>query len=104
VAGSPAGLKRTAESMLPSILKCSKPIYLYDEINKQLIFKTDSKVDMGKAVGVSSASNLSFYKTRENLYLNRFIFSSTLLDSNEYTTNLMSKENLLTYLNEIRIV
>ena len=38
VAGSPAGDKRSLESILPSIKKNRKPIYLYDEINKELIY------------------------------------------------------------------
>lgn len=35
VAGSPAGIKRTAESMLPSFTKNSKPVYLYDNLKKR---------------------------------------------------------------------
>lgn len=34
VAGSPAGIKRTVESMLPSFTKNSKPVYLYDNFSK----------------------------------------------------------------------
>jgi hypothetical protein len=53
VAGSPAGLKRTPESMLPSILKSSKPLYLYDEVNKELIHTSNSQINMCKALGIT---------------------------------------------------
>ena len=86
VAGSPAGNKRSLESILPSIKKNSKPIYLYDEINKELIYKADSRINLSKVINNSSSNIVKLLKSGD-LYLNQFIFSDQLLSESEYTTN-----------------
>lgn len=73
MAGSPAGLKRTSESMLPSLLKSSKPLYLYDEENKELIYISESQAKMCKSLGITD-KNIGKYIKESSLYLARFIF------------------------------
>lgn len=93
MAGSPAGIKRSPKSMLPSLLKSSKPIYLYDTVSKQLIYIFDSHMNMAKGLAITN-SNLSKYTKNNNLYLARFIISITPLDSIEYSKNLLDIETL----------
>jgi hypothetical protein len=64
VAGSPAGIKRSPESMRPSLLKSSKPLYLYDEVKKELIYTSDSQTKMGEAIGITKASFEFLYKRK----------------------------------------
>jgi len=79
--------------MLPSLLKCSKPLYFYDDKTKELLYVSASQTDMAKALGVTSG-NLSSYKLKNILYLNRFRFTSTPLNSEEYFENLLDAEVL----------
>jgi hypothetical protein len=103
VVGSAAGNKRSLESILPSIIKNSKPIYLYDQINKELIYIAESRVSLAKFINYNSSNIVRLFKSG-GLYLNQFIFSDKLLNESEYTINLKSDEDLLAFLNEIRIV
>lgn len=78
VAGSPAGLKRTPESMVNNFLINSKP--LFDTVNQELIYKTPSQNKFGLALGIS-VSNIRGYFSNGQLYLSRFLFSYTALNS-----------------------
>lgn len=86
--------------MLPSFTKSSKPLYLYDEKTKELLYISASQTDMGKAIGIT-ASNFSSYTKKNILYLNRFIFSTTPLDSEKYYENLLDIETLKDYVGGI---
>lgn len=88
--------------MLPSFTKSSKPLYLYDEKTKELLYISASQTDMGKAIGIT-ASNFSSYTKKNILYLNRFIFSKgpTPLDSEKYYENLLDIETLKDYVGGI---
>lgn len=103
VVGSAAGNKRSLESMLPSLLKNRKPIHLYDQINKELIYIAESRSSLAKIINYNTSNIVRLFKSG-GLYLNQFIFSDKLLNESEYTTNLKSDEDLLAFLNEIRIV
>jgi len=86
--------------MMPSFIKNSKLVYLYDESNKELIYISKSQTDLGKITN-SSISNISTYKANNRLYLNQFLFSNTPL--NGYTNNLKSSSDLLHYINVIKL-
>lgn len=75
--------------MMPSFIKNSKLVYLYDEINKEFISK--SQTDLGKITDSlreftlvntwrnlpqvnSSILKISTYKANGKLYLNHFFF------------------------------
>lgn len=102
VAGSPAGNKRSLESMLPSFIKNRKLTYLYDNLNKELIYISESRSEFAKAMKYDG-SNLSRHLRTKDLYLNRFIISNERLSESEYTTSLISSDSFLALLNEIRI-
>lgn len=104
VAGSPAGLTRTFESMLPSFLKNSKMTYFIDNETKKIIYKTDSRTELAYAINVDR-SNLSRFIKSSGLFLGRFLIlnSENPLDISDYTTDLMSPKDLLYYVDEIRI-
>jgi len=102
--------------MMPSFIKNSKLVYLYDEINKELISK--SQTDLGKITNSlreftlvntwrnlpqvnSSILKISTYKANGKLYLNQFLFSNIPLDG--YTNNLKSSSDLLPYINVIKL-
>lgn len=58
---------------------------------------------MAKIINMTAA-NISSCKRKNTLYLNQFIFSDTPIDPNEYATNLMAEEKLLSYIDELRII
>lgn len=103
VAGSPAGLKRSKESMLPSLLKTSKSIYFYDTISKELIFISKSQGSIARLLGHLKGGNLSILRTKNILYLNRFKLTDTPLNEDEYATNLMDEKELQTYVDSVRV-
>lgn len=89
--------------MMASLINNSKLVYLYDEVNKELISK--SQTDLGKITNSlreftlvntwrnlpqvnSSISNMSTYKANGKLYFNPFLFSNIPLD--DYSNNLKS--------------
>lgn len=102
VAGSPAGLKRTPESMLPSFIKNTKATYFYDTQNKELIFISKSR---GELAGLTPVGyNISGYIQGNNrLYLNRFFISDHPLSEDTYTTNLLSRDDLPTYIKKLAV-
>jgi len=73
VAGSPAGLKRTPESMVNKFGINSKPLLFMYDVNQELIYKTPSKNKFGLALGIS-VSNIRAYFSNGQLYLSRFLF------------------------------
>lgn len=89
--------------MRPSFEKNSKSLYLYNEVTKELIYVSTSQTEMGQALGISP-SNLGTYRLNNSLYLNRFILSDIPLDPDKYTTNLIGKEELSVYMDEIIII
>lgn len=91
VAGSPAGYKHSEESIKNNRIRNSKAYYIYDELNKELLYVSASQQDMAQILGISP-TNFSRYK--ETKYLNRFIFSNTTLNSEEYSENLLDAKSL----------
>ena len=98
VAGSPAGLKRSPESMFPSLLKTSKSVYLYDDVAKELIYISPSRSDLGRVIDCDPSSIVKSIQNN-TLYLNRFKFSDSPIDSEVYSVNMRTKEALLTFIN-----
>ena len=101
VAGSPAGLKRTAQSMLPSFTKNSKPVYLYDNLKKELIYTSKSLTELAGILKIT-VSNLGTCITNSTLYLNQFLFSKIIIENEKYVTNFMDKDSLFSYIAGIR--
>lgn len=102
VAGSPAGLKRTPESMLPSFIKNSKATYFYDTQNKELLFISKSRSELASLIPIGS--NISGYRqAKDRLYLDRFFISDHLLSEDTYTTNLLSMDDLPTYIKKLSV-
>ncbi|GAA5133768.1 hypothetical protein GCM10023339_69810 [Alloalcanivorax gelatiniphagus] len=102
VAGSPAGLKRTPESMLPSFIKSSKVTYLYDQKNKELVYASQTRGELAELV--PTGINIGKYLYGKNrFYLDRFFVSDHPLSEDIYATNLRSKADLLTYVKELSV-
>jgi hypothetical protein len=75
---------------------------MYDNINKELVYVAESRSELAKVIEYHAGSLGRYFKSGE-LYLNQFIFSDKPLSESEYTINLRRSDNLLAYLNEIRI-
>lgn len=101
VAGSPAGLKRNPESMLPSLVKNSKATYVYDNKANKLIFVAKSRSDLTKFMGLD-LRNLSRILKTKSLYLDRFIISSKLLNESDFITDLIKPEELFNLISEAK--
>jgi len=102
VAGSPAGLKRTPESMLPSLIKSSKATYLYDIKNKELIYISKTRGELAELM--PTGNNVGKYLHGKNrFYLDQFFVSDYPLSEDIYATNLRSKDDLLTYVKELSV-
>lgn len=101
VAGSPAGIKRDPVTMLPSFLKTSKVTYVYDDIAKKNFFSTSSLTELAKLLNLD-VSNLSKLIIKNSLYLNRIIFSNKLLSESDYILEIVSPEELINYIDELR--
>lgn len=101
VAGSPAGLKRSPESMEANLLKTSKVTYVYDKKTKKLIFSSSSLTKLAKLLNIE-LGNLSKLVTKNTLYLNRIIFSNQLLSESDYTVEVISPDELISYIGELR--
>lgn len=101
VAGSPAGLKRTQESMLPSLLKTSKVPYVYDNKAKKLIYSSKSLTKLAQLLNLYIL-NLSKLITNNSLYLNCIIFSNELLSESDYITEIFSPDKLIKNIDELR--
>lgn len=101
VAGSPAGLKRTKESMMASLLKNSKVTYVYHNKAKKLIFSSSSITKLAQNLNMD-LGNLSRLINKNLLYLDRIIFSNQLLSDYEYLEDMVSPEELVSYIDELR--
>ena len=101
VAGSPAGLKRSPESMLPSLVKNSKATYVYDNKANKLIFVANSRSDLTKFMDLD-LRNLSRILKEKSLYLDRFIISSKLLSKSDFVTELIKPEEFFNLISETK--
>lgn len=101
VAGSPAGLKRSPESMLPSLVKNSKATYVYDNKANKLIFVANSRSDLTKIMSLD-LRNLSRILKEKSLYLDRFIISSKLLSGSDFVTEIINPEELSNLISETK--
>lgn len=96
VAGSAAGNKIQQELMESVFSKIRKMTYLYDVDKKELIYQADSRTLLSGAMGIKRRL------VPKQLYLNRFLISDNLLDSKEYSNNLLSSKALTAFISEIR--
>jgi group I intron endonuclease len=101
VAASPAGLKRSPGSMLPSLIKNYRATYMYDSKTNKLLFIANSRSGLVKSIGLD-LRNLSRILKENKLYLDRFILSSVSLNESDFTIETMSPEELINYVDEIR--
>jgi hypothetical protein len=86
--------------MLPSILKNSNPMYLYDEKTKELLYVSASQVDMARILGFTGQT-LFRYKEKQIKYLGRFMLSNTTLNREEYSVKILDTETLQEFVKEI---
>lgn len=79
----PASSEAYGESMQTSLLLSAKPLFMYDTINKECIYKAESQSKLVVDLGISG-SNILLSLDSGQPYLGRFIFSHTPLVEGEY--------------------
>ncbi|KAM3066763.1 hypothetical protein ACMFMG_011919 [Clarireedia jacksonii] len=97
---TPAGIKRTPESMINNFIVNSKPLFMYDTVNQELIYKASSQNKFGIVLGIN-ASNLRPFFTNGQLYLGRFLLSYTSINNQEYKSNLLDEQKLLELIKDV---
>lgn len=76
--------------------------YLYDGVNKQLVYVVNGRKNLAEILGCNE--NAKRYLAHKNkLYLNRFFISDDILSGSEYTTNFKSLSELEGCLDKIRL-
>lgn len=80
-----------------------KKSYLYDEINKELLYIQEGRKNLAKILGCNADAIKRYLSYKNKLYLKRFIVTDKMLNGQEYSINLRSLESLKAYLNEIRL-
>ena len=103
VAGSPAGNKRSLDTILPSILKNSKFTYLINNETNEVIYIAKSRTELAKILK-TGVSNISAYIRQKYLYLGRLTITNGPIDESVFTTNFMSLEELLDFVDEKRTI
>ena len=86
--------------MLPCFIKNSRATYLYNILNKQLIYINEAIGELAD-IFIKFCGNMSKYLYGKNrFYLDQFFINDCLLSEDDYTTSLISSENLLAYINK----
>ncbi len=80
-----------------------KKSYLYDDLNKELIYIADGRKNLAKILACHVDTIKRYLATKNKLYLNRFFIADKMLSDQKYTVNLKSLESLEEYLHEIRL-
>ena len=87
--------------MSPCFIKNLKATYLYNILNKELIYIIEARGELAD-IFIKFCDNVSKYLYGKNrFYLYQFFINDYLLSEDDYTTNLISSENLLAYINEL---
>lgn len=97
VAGSPAGFIHKVDSRRD--LKVAT--YVYDDKTKTLIFCADSRAELAKILGIGPPGLCAKLRTK-TLYMGRYRIAAELLDVSEYSTDLISSEELSNLISQAR--
>lgn len=76
--------------------------YLYDEVNKELIYVVKGRRILAEILGCSENAIKRYLAYKNKLYFNRFFVADDLLNEGGYTINIMSLAELEAYMNKIR--
>jgi hypothetical protein len=77
--------------------------YLYDAINKELIYIVNGRKNLANILGCNENAIKGYLAYKDKLYFNRFFIANEVLTGGgEYTTNLVSLAELEAYINKIR--
>lgn len=76
--------------------------YLYDEVNKELIYVVKGRKILADIIGCHVSALKRYLAYKNKLYLNRFFVANDMIDEG-YTLNTMSLSELEAYLNKIRV-
>lgn len=78
--------------------------YLYDEVNKELIYVVKGRNILAGIIGCHVSALKRYLAYKNKLYLNRFFVADDIIDDQGgYTLNIMSLSELEAYLNKIRV-
>ena len=79
-----------------------KKTYLFDSVNKELIYITDSRTNMAKIIGCHPEAIKCYLYHKNRLYFKRFFIGNEMPSDQEYSIKLKSLESLQVCLAEIR--
>jgi hypothetical protein len=77
--------------------------YLYDAVNKQLVYIINGRKHLAEILGCHENAIKRYLVHKNKLYLNRFFIADDVLSDQEYTNNFMSLPELENCLNKIRL-
>lgn len=77
--------------------------YLYDGVNKQLVYVVNGRKNLAEILGCHENGIKRYLIQKDNLYLKRFFVADDILSDSDYTNNLMSLSGLKYCLNKIRL-
>lgn len=77
--------------------------YLYDAVNKQLVYIVNGRKNLANILGCHENALKRYLAHKNKLYLNRFFVADDVLSDGQYTINLMSLAELESYLSKIRL-
>ena len=80
-----------------------KKSYLYDNLNKELIYIANGRKNLAKILACHEGVIKRYLAYKNKLYLNRFFIADEMLSEPKYSVNLKSLESLEEYLQEIRL-
>ena len=77
--------------------------YLYDGVNKQLVYVVNGRKNLADILGCNENAIKRYLAPKNKLYLKRFFISDDVLSDSEYTTNFMSLSELEGCLAKIKL-
>jgi group I intron endonuclease len=77
--------------------------YLYDGVNKQLIYIVNGRKNLANILGCNENAIKRYLAPKNKLYLKRFFIADDILNNPEYTINFMSLSELEDCIRDIRL-
>lgn len=77
--------------------------YLYDDVNKQLIYFVNGRKNLANIIGCHEDDIKRYLVQKKRLYLKRFFIADDILNDSKYTTNFMDLDQLKDLLLKIRL-
>ena len=79
-----------------------KNTYLFDSVNKELIYITNGRINMAKIIGCNEEAIKRYLYHKNKLYFKRFFIADEMPSDQEYSIKLKSLESLQACFDEVR--